>query len=260
MDAADFSFITDSKEYQIMPKATKAAAVTPSPKIKKIHNILAGLLQFVADEEDKPEGERADAGELAQLQELVEKAAPVIQAIGEIGVVASGEAEEDIDEDADIVLDDDNDDKRKQALENNRTGGQDTMDAADIQKAIKQGIRAGVAEAMKGMQPVQDAKDVIATIRAGERLAQRASLHIGNFDAVMDGKDWTEQDVAVYVAEKVGLGCTAETAVVSVNAWLHGRVAPSARSLTLAGLSSVQDGKDKQPNAALSQFTKNGAL
>jgi uncharacterized protein len=262
MDAADFSFITDSKEYQIMPKQ-QGKVGAQSPKIKKMSNILAGLLQFVQDEEDKPEGEReTDAGELAQLQELVEKAAPVIQAIGEIGVVASGVAEEDIDEDEGIVLDNDDPDKKgkPEAKTGDKPDGQ-AMDAADIQKAIARGIRAGVAQAMKGMQPVTDAKDVLADYRAAAKLAEQASQHIGNFDAVMDGADWSKQQVAEYVAKTAGIPCAKGSEIVAVEAWLHGRVAPRDRNLTLAGMSHVTDGKDapKLPEG-LNKFTKAGAL
>jgi 8-oxo-dGTP pyrophosphatase MutT (NUDIX family) len=256
MDAKDFSFITDSKEYQIMakPVVKKPVAKKLTPQMQRVSNILKGLMQFVKDEEDKADDEKtADAGELEQLSKLIEQAAPVIQQIAEIGVVASGDAEGDIDEEEGIVLDASNagdatngTGKGNPANTRGReaTEGKDkVMDAADIQKAIKAGIEAGVAAVKKELQPVQDARDVLASVKRGAKLAEQASHHIGNFDAVMDGADWDEQQVAEYVVKTAKIPCTAGQEIGAAQAWLHGRVAPTARKLHVPG-QHVQDGKD----------------
>jgi hypothetical protein len=239
MDAKDFSFITDSLEYQAMTKKQ----VVMTPRIKHVSNVLKGLLQFVKDEEDKPEGERAPAGELEQLSTLIEAAAPVIEQIASIGVVASGAAEADIPAE-EIVVDEDEEVKKKAAADDaaKKKPDGEAMDASDIKKAIEAGIKAGVAQAMKGMQPAMDARDVLADVRAGAALAEQASHHIGNFDAVMDGKDWGEQQVAEHVAKEVGLTVKKGNEVDAVKAWMHGRTPVTKRPLT--GMSSVTDAKD----------------
>jgi 8-oxo-dGTP pyrophosphatase MutT (NUDIX family) len=257
MDAKEFSFITDSKEYQIMAKpVVKKPAVKLTPQIKRVSNILQGLMQFVKDEEDKADDapDKADAGELEQLSKLIEQAAPVIQQIAEIGVVASGEAEEDIDEEEGIVLDASNaGDATNGTGKGNpaNTRGRDAtekdekvMDAADIKRAIEQGIKAGVAAATKEMQPVTDARDVLASVKRGAKMAEQASHYIGNFDAVMDGADWDEQQVAEYVTKTAKIPCSAGQEIGAVQAWMHGRTPPTARTLHVAG-QHVTDGKDK---------------
>lgn len=255
MDAKEFSFITDSKEYRIMAKPVVKKVVKLTPQIQRVSNIMRGLMQFVKDEEDKPDDapDKADAGEIEQLAALVEQVAPVIQQIAEIGVVSSGEAEEDIDEDEGIVLDKDDDAMNGTGNGNAaNTGAREktakddkVMDAADIKRAIKEGIAAGVAAATKEMQPVQDARDVLASVKRGAKMAEQASHHIGNFDAVMDGADWDEQQVAEYVVKQAKIPCSAGQEVGAVQAWMHGRVPPTARTLHIAG-QHVTDGKDKQ--------------
>lgn len=229
MDSKDFSFVTDSKEYQIMVAKTKVAM---TPKVKKAADLLKGLLQFAKDEADKPETTEEAKGELAQLATLVEQAAPIIESIASIGVVASGEAEED------IVLDEEEDDEDKDKPKDKAMDGADKpLTASAIRKLIRSELAATKPQVLT---PVVDARDVLADIRAAAKLAEQASHHIGNFDTVMDGKDMTEQDVAKYVIEKAGIqGVAAGAEVSAVRAWLHGRVPPTQRTLQ-----SVQDGKD----------------
>lgn len=109
------------------------------------------------------------------------------------------------------------------------------MDASDIKKLIADGIKAGVAQAMKGLQPAQDARDVLKDVRAGAALAERASHHIGNFDAAMDGADWGEQKVAEYVVDQAKIPNVRKgEEITAVNAWLSARIAPTARPLVHA--------------------------
>lgn len=251
MDAKEFTFITDSMEYQTMPTNTKKPVVL-TPKMQRVSNVLKGLLQFVKDEEDKPDAEKtADTGELAQLGSLLETVAPVVEQIAALGVVASGAAEADIDEDADIMLDKDDPEAGNKAKPASSADDDKVMDAADIRKAIAEGIKSGVSAAMKGMQPVTDAKDVIADIRAGARLAETASHHIGNFDAVMDGKDWGEQEVAEHVVKAANIPAKKGDEIVAVKAWMHGRTPVTRRELINGA--HVMDGKDKGETPAFIQ-------
>jgi 8-oxo-dGTP pyrophosphatase MutT (NUDIX family) len=239
MDAKEFNFVTDSMEYKTM---TKKVVTKLSPRMAQVSQIMKGLLQFVKDEEDKPEDERAPAGELEQLKNLIEEAAPVIQQIAEIGVVASGAAEADIPVDEIVDGDQPNDNTAANRTQERRdNAGQATMDAADIKQMIQDGIRAGVAEAVKGMQPVTDARDVLKDVRAGAALAEQASHFIGNFDAVMDGKDWGEQQVAEYVADQAKLPVTKGQEIGAVKAWMHGRTAPTQRKMVGIGDARVMD-------------------
>lgn len=237
MDARDFNFITDSMEYQTMSKKTP---VVMTPKVKRVAAVLAGLLQFAKDEADKPDVSEEKKGELAQLSELIEQAAPVIQAISEIGVVASGEAEED------IVVDEEDDDKEDK---DGKKPDDKAMDAADVRKLIRSEIRTAFA----GLQPVQDASDVIADIKRGATMAEQASRHIGTFETVMDGKDMTEQQVAEYVVDKAGItGVTKGQEIAAVKGWMAGRVAPMDRNLSF-----VQDARDVQKPGDKPAFLKN---
>lgn len=239
MDAKDFTFVTDSMEYQM---AKKQVAMTP--RIKRVSDVLAGLLQFVKDEEDKPEGERAPAGELEQLSALIEQAAPVIQQIAEIGVVASGAAEADIG-DEEIITDET--DEEKEARLKKEAGTKDdpkdtAMDAKDIGAIIAREVSKAVKAATAKLQPTMDARDVLADVRRGAALAEQASHHIGNFDAVMDGKDWGEQAVAEHVAKEAGLPVQKGQEITAVKAWMHGRTPVTKRDLTT--FTHTMDAKD----------------
>jgi hypothetical protein len=230
MDAKEFTFITDSMEYQTMSKKTP---VVMTKRVARASQILKGLLQFAKDEADKPEGEQsADAGEIAQLAALVEQVAPVVEQIASLGVVASGVAEADI-PDEEIVVDNEDDPSKKDDPKDKPKDA--AMDASDIKKLIADGIKAGVAQAMKGLQPAQDARDVLKDVRAGAALAERASHHIGNFDAAMDGADWGEQKVAEYVVDQAKIPNVRKgEEITAVNAWLSARIAPTARPLVHA--------------------------
>jgi len=251
MDAKEFTFITDSMEYQTMSK--KAAVLTP--RLKRVSDVLAGLLQFVKDEADKPEAERAPAGELEQLSTLIEQAAPVIQQIAEIGVVASGVAEAEIPDEEIITDNDDNTaanrtaEKREESA-SKTAAAQAAMDSKDIGAIIAREVAKAVNAATAKLQPAMDARDVLADVRRGASLAERASHFIGNFDAVMDGKDWGEQEVAAYVAKEAKIPCVKGSEIVAVNAWMHGQTPVTKRKLI--GLESVVDSKDKP--AFLSKF------
>lgn len=202
--------------------------VVMTKRIARASAILNGLLQFAKDEADKPDATDEAKGELAQLAGLVEQAAPIIEQIASIGVVASGVAEADI-PDEEIVVDEDEEGKDKDKPKD------EAMDSNDIKKMIRDGIKQGVAEAMKGLQPVQDARDVLKDVRAGAALAERASHHIGNFDAVMDGADWGEQRVAEYVVEHAKIPNVRKgEEITAVHAWLSARIAPTARPLVHA--------------------------
>jgi 8-oxo-dGTP pyrophosphatase MutT (NUDIX family) len=240
MDAKEFTFITDSMEYGIM---AKKQPVQMTPRIKRVSDVLAGLLQFVKDEADKPEGERAPAGELEQLSALIEQAAPVIEQIASIGVVASGAAEADIPDEA-IVVDEEDEEKKKKAAAA-ATPGDKAMDVSDIAKIVAQEVQKAVKAATSKLQPVTDARDVLADVRNGARLAEQASHFIGNFDSVMDGKDWGEQEVAEHVAKEAGIPVTKGHEVAAVKAWMHGRTPPTQRTLTTVGAQHAMDAKDK---------------
>lgn len=247
MDAKDFTFITDSLEYQAMAKKQ----VVMTPRIAHVSKVLSGLLQFVKDEADKPEGERAPAGELEQLSALIEQAAPVIEQIASIGVVASGVAEADIEGDEMTLDEEDEEEKKKAAAEaaaKKDKPDDKAMDAADIGKLIASEVSKAVKAATAKLQPAMDARDVLADVRAGAALAERASHHIGNFDAVMDGKDWGEQQVAEHVAKEVGLTVAKGQEVTAVNAWMHGRTPVTKQKLI--SMQHVQDGKDVPAFAA----------
>jgi uncharacterized protein len=249
MDARDFTFITDSLEYSTMSKKQaggSSAAKKMTPKVQRMSNILRGFLQFVQDEEDKPEADRAGAsGELDQLKELVEKAAPVINAIADIGVVASGEAEEDIDEDEGIVMDEEPSGGKKatDGPDGGKKPNDNAMDARDIRRLVRSAVREAVAEVTATLTPTMDARDVLADQRNAAKLAEQLSQYIGNFDSAMDGSDMTEEAVAKYGAEKIGLTCADGQHVMAVKSWMHGRTPPQRRGLTVPQ-QFAQDGKD----------------
>lgn len=243
MDAKDFTFITDQMEYQAM---TKKTPVVMTPRIARVSQVLTGLLQFVKDEADKPEDEQAaSSGELAQLSALIEQAAPVIAQIAEIGVVASGVAEADI-PDEEIVVDGElpSDNKRAEKKDESAAAGQSAMDSRDIAALVAREVSKAVKAATANMQPVTDARDVLADVRRGAALAEQASHHIGNFDSVMDGKDWGEQEVAEHVVKAAGIPAAKGSEVSAVKAWMHGRTPATKRALVGVGLQAVQDGAE----------------
>ena len=257
MDAKDFSFVTDSKEYEIMP-TVKTPVVTKAPKIKKVSNVIRGLMQFVKDEMDKPDAEKStDSGELKQLGELLEQVSPVVEKIAALGVVASGQAESDVDEGQDIVLDEEDDEETKRKKE--AAAGKpkkpegEAMDSSDIKAFIAAQVKAGIAAATKDLQPVTDARDVLASIRRGAAMAERASHFIGNFQTAMDGKDGTEQEVAEYIVKTAGIpGVAKGQEIGAVNAWMHGRTPPTQRTLSMPGAHAM-DGADATKVPAFAQ-------
>lgn len=234
-----FSLTIDSREFEKM--STKKKVVKES----KVSRLAAQLISFAQDADE----EAAPAGELDAFKSLVEQVTPLMAQLAELQCVMNGSATPDpvdgevptVDDSGKVQegkptsgMDEDDDDKK----DDKDKKGDKAMDASDIQRAITAGINKAVAAAMAKMQPAMDAADVMRDMSASKALAEELSYHIGTFDH----SAMTEQAVAAYGAEKLGLPATKGTEVVAVRAFLHGRHRPKAPLLkTEIG----QDGSDK---------------
>jgi uncharacterized protein len=198
-----FQFTIDGKEMTTMKKI---------PKLRKVYN---SLLKYAADAEEKA-GTPEEKSEIAQLQELLEKAAPIIKQISEMhnvnaapGMteeeegegeadpleVAAKDAEEKEEEEKKAAADKAAKDAEEEAKRKAEDGkGMDSREVAKL-------VASEVAKAL-GRQPhAMDAKEMLAMVGQRDKLAKNLSYFIGTFDA----SEMTLADVEVYGCTKLGL-------------------------------------------------------
>lgn len=112
----------------------------------------------------------------------------------------------------------------------------------DFRKAFAEGMKYGQCKDSdpedpadnsepEGAKQAMDSAKIFAEMAERNRLAEQASRFIGNF--AYDGM--TTKDVAIYVAEKLGLKVDEGQAVTAVNAYMHNRVPQQAFAMDSAG-------------------------
>lgn len=239
-----FTFTVDAKEFQIMAKPKK---------INKASKLLNTLIAFATDAEEKGES-KAPASELAQLQELLEKATPLLQQIAQLNTIGQApELVEDEDDDDTNALqtvqdefpdakggkaaaiakdkeDDDDGDKEKKG---------EAMDAKEIKRIIDARVTAALA-AIPKPAAAMDAKDFMRQIKARDELANRLSYFVGAFDH----SEMTHAEVAAYGVKQLALPSPAGQEIASVTAYLHNRPLPRDGQVAMATGMDGGEGSD----------------
>lgn len=237
-----FTFTVDAKEFQIMAKPKK---------INKASKLLNTLIAFATDAAEQGES-KAPTSELAQLQELLEKATPLLQQIAQLNTI--GQAPELVEDDDDgepnalqtvedefpeakgdkaVVLAKDEDDEDKDEKKG------EAMDAREIKRLIASGVAAALANQPKPAAAM-DAKDYMREVKQRDDLARQLSHFVGAFDH----SEMTHAEVAAYGVKKLSLPAPKGQEIASVTAYLHNRPLPRDGHVAMASGMDAGEGSD----------------
>jgi hypothetical protein len=238
MDSAELSFTFDAKEFTQMKKK-------PAKKKTPISGVLARMMTFVGDAEEKIEKGEDEGGELAQAVESIKAVAPLLEAVESLQCVGESEAlgaDGEKDEPAGTT---DSEEEEGEEGGKKKGGEGSGMDAAEVTRIVNR----AVAAALKGVQPAaagMDEADVVKSLAQRDKLAKDLSEHVGTFDH----SEMTLQRVAEYGVEKLELPSRKGGEIDACRAWLHGR--PSPRTAPVA---NAMDAKEPKVGFLSAQLT-----
>ena len=240
----EFQFTIDGKEFKIMKKV---------PKIRAVIN---KLLTYANDAEEKAEkgGSAEEKSEIAQLQELLKKVAPLIKQLAETHSVMTGPETEEPDatgsDPLDVAAKDADEEKKKEdeakavkdaeeakaakdAEEAEKEKKGTGMDAAEIKKLIDEAIKLTLKPAA-----VMDAKELLVQVAQRDKLANNLSHFIGTFDS----SEMTLAEVEVYGCSKLGLKPAKGQEGAFISGYLANRAIP--RPVAIGHAMDSKDGKN----------------
>jgi hypothetical protein len=237
-----FTFTIDAKEFKDMPGTKKHTKVVATKLVKS----LLAAYAIAMDAADDPESSDVPAGELAQLDELLTQATPVLETIAALACVANAPDGEMVPETPVLDEEDDPETPKKKdgpvaaVVKKVAPVAAAAMDAAEVKRLID--------AALAGVTPVaaMDAKDMMREIKNRDALATQLSHFVG----VFDHSEMTHAEVAAYGAKKLELRCAKGQEVTAVTAYLHNRPTPSEQPASFG-----MDGKERKPGNIVSKYT-----
>ncbi len=231
----EFQFTIDGKEFKIMKKV---------PKIRAAINKLITYAHDAEEKANTPE----EKSEIAQLQDLLKKVAPLIKQLAETHSVMSGpETEEDpatgddpLDEVArDAEEENKKEDEDKAAKDAEEDKKDDDKKGAGMDaKEIKKLVADAVAAALTVKPHAIDAKELMVQVGQRDKLANQLSHFIGTFDA----SEMSLAEVETYGCAKLGLKPAKGQEGAFVAGYLANR--PIPRPAAVGHAMDAKDGKN----------------